>query len=147
MAAPDYTGQNRRRAGLGPVQWTPHTFSFMFAGLANNITRIQRVKLPAAFRVAEVNAVADDITNDPTYAVSNGAAGGTDIVAARNMAADDTSETITPTSSPALANRDMAKGDALTVTIVADADDAASDARIDVSGYFVGYIVADPKDD
>jgi hypothetical protein len=129
------------------VKWTPQVLSFIFPVVANNDTLIQRVKLPAAFRVAETNAIADSITSDPTYAVSNGAAGGTDIVAARNVPASDTSETLTPTSSPALANRDLAKGDALTVTVVADSGDAATQLRVDVSGYFVDHIVADPKDD
>lgn len=142
-----YPGQNTRTRFPGPISRTLDVISFIFPAVIANDTLIQRVKLPAKFRVVETNAIADTVTSDPTYAVSNGAAGGTDIVAARNMPASDTHETLTPTSSPALANRDLAKGDVLTVTIVADAGDAATHLRVDVSGYYEDFVVADPIND
>ena len=148
MAAPQYTGQDRRVESIGPHKWTPwsHTFTFSI-GLVDT-TYIQRVKLPAAFRACEVSAVADVVANDPSYVVSDGAAGGTDLVAVRDLAASDTFDTvITPTSTPALANRDMDKGNDLTVTVVNDGDATFTDLTITVSGYLVGYIVASAVND
>lgn len=148
MAAPQYTGQNRRENALGPQKWTPRTYSFIFATGTNGNTYIQRVKLPADFRVAETNVISDVIVATVQYAISNGAAGGTDIVANRAFPASDTHETLTPTSATALANRDMVKGDVLTATLVTSGGAGAfTNLRVDVSGYEVGYIVADPKDD
>lgn len=142
-----WTGQNNRTRFPGPITRTPHTFSFVFAAVLVNDTLIQRITIPAAFRVCETEAVANVVGSDPTYTISDGAAGGTDIVAARNMPASNVSEVLTPTSAPALANRDLVKGDVLTVTIVADAGDTAAQLRVNVSGYFEDFIVADPVND
>ena len=55
--------------------------------------------------------------------MSNGAAGGTDVIADKAWPAASTPEVITPSSSPALANRDFSKGDELTLTITAGVGD------------------------
>ena len=128
------------RTGVtGPAKGSYGAFQFIFPAVANNDTLIQRVSLPAAFRVQEVSAVADTVTSDPTYAVSNGAAGGTDVVAARNCAASDTVDTVAAAS---LTNRNLAKADVLTCTVVADLGDAATHLVVTVSGYFTDHMVS-----
>src|SRR5580765_2353505 len=103
-----------RGSATGPVTGAYAVFTFIFPAVVNNDTLIQRVVIPAKFKVSEVSEVADSVTSDPTYCVSNGAAGGTDVVAAKNCAASDTADTVAAAS---LTNRTFAKGDVLTVTI------------------------------
>ncbi len=140
-----------RTSFTGPVKGAYHSEKFTFVTVANNDNLLANWVVPAAFRVCRVSAYATTVTSDPTYSVSNGAPGGTDTVAARNMPATATLETITPTSTTPLANRNYAQDDIMQVNIIADAGDAATNLVIVVSGYFIDHMVsaggfADPND-
>jgi len=123
----------------GPFAGAYDHFEFTFPAVANNDTLIQRHVMLAPFRVCRVAIVADTVTSDPTFAISNGAAGGTDLVAAVNMPASDTAAMV---EASALTNRNLARGDVLTCTIVADAGDAATHVVVDVGGYYTGHMVS-----
>ncbi len=127
--------------GGGPVVGAYMTFTFGYDALANSEVRIYRIVAPCALRIMEVSHVTTTTTSDPLIEIKTD---GTDLIVAVAMAASATAQTWTPTSSPGLveAQRDVAKGDIILVTLTADSGDAVVDGTLVISCFTSGHVVA-----
>ena len=136
-----------RSPSRGPKDGTYAVISFDRDVVAASTTYILRRKLPFACRVMEVDTVYDVLTGAaPDYQLRN-TTDSLDVIATRALPAADTHETITPTSSTALTNRDFDKGDVLTLTVTAGVGEAVDGLTVTVTVWVRDHVVAAEAND
>ena len=114
--------------------------------MALSETRNQFLRAPFAMRLEHLSIVGDAIVGDPTFELTN-VTDSTTIVAATNLAANDVELKFNGETSPALANRDVDRGDILRFQWVCDADDTATTVTVCLYVVPRGHINLNPKND
>ena len=135
---PDLPGHLEGRSSFGgPVRGSYIKLAEVALGnLAANDDFLLKFVAPCDLRISEVSAATGAaITSDPVYTVSNTA--GT-VVATRTFP-DNTTEVIAAAS---LTNREMLKGEVLSIQIAADGGDTAPEPVVSVWAWTKGHIAA-----
>lgn len=125
----------------GPVTGSYSVITITGDDIGINEDTIYRFVAPAAMRVMEVCASANAFTAGVNYALLNQTQGLAAIVAARTFPAANATEVLTPTSSPALANRNIANGDIIRMDIDADGTGDLGGWVVMITVQFTGHVV------
>lgn len=133
-----------RTSFTGPVSGAYDTWVFSFDDISANEDTNYRFRVPHDCVVLETSIQADTLTAGVNYSL-NSTSGL--IIAARGVPASDTNETLTPTSSPALTNRVLTKGDELTLLLDADGTGVVEGGLFSITVRVTGHVVADAVDD
>lgn len=134
-----------RTSFSGPVRGGYLVWTVCADDLGINEDTSYRYVAPCSLRVMETSISADLHTLNAAYRLRNtgtGGAGTNDIIAARAVPASDAIEVLTPTSSPALAFRNIAKGERIELLLDMDGTAVLEGLIFVMTAFATGHVVA-----
>jgi len=135
-----------RSLPTGPAGGSYHSIVFAGQRQAASLTNDYRWVAPFSGIIQETSVITDVTTGAPTYAVVNDTQS-VNIVASRALPASNVVETLTPTTSPVLANRSFDKGDIIRFTPTTAGAEVADTACLTFTVRDTGFVVASADDD